>query len=165
MKFYNGSDLKKLINDYKNQGKSIDQNLIFHIVFSICLGLKEIHEKKIMHRDLKPENIFVTTDNKIKIGDFGISKQLTTNKDYASTRIGTLNYMALKLFGGKKYNIKVDIWAFGCIIYELFTLYFCFEDENKNTLGLVNKIIKCSIFNLKYILTINIYSPVYSSKL
>ena len=81
MEFCKGSDLKKLINDYKNQGKSIDQNLIFHIVFSICLGLKEIHEKKIMHRDLKPENIFVTTDNKIKIGDFGISKQLTTNKD------------------------------------------------------------------------------------
>ena len=68
--------------------------------------------------------------------------------------------MAPKLFGGKKYNIKVDIRAFGCIIYELFTLYYCFEDGNKNILGLVNKIINYSIFNLKYILTINIYSPV-----
>ena len=153
MEFCNGSDLRKLINDYKKKEKSIEQNSIFNIVLSICSGIKEIHEKKIVHRDLKPENIFVTLEKEIKIGDFGVSKQLLSNKAYASTKIGTYYYMAPELLNSKKYNNKVDIWAFGCIIYELLTLNYCFENEN--LFGLFNQII-----NEKHgTIDINKYSP------
>ena len=78
-------------------------------------------------------------NNKIKIGDFGISKQLDTKNKYAKSSVGTYNYMAPEILKGEKYNNKIDIWALGCIIYELLTLNICFEDEG--LYGLVNKII------------------------
>ena len=56
--------------------KLIEEKLIYNIIKQICLGIKEIHNKKIIHRDLKPENIFMNKNNEIKIGDFGISKEL-----------------------------------------------------------------------------------------
>ena len=129
MEYCEGNDLRKLINKYKDEGKLMDEQLIYSIVLDICLGIKEIHKNKIMHRDIKPENIFILNNNKIKIGDFGISKQLEKNKKSVSnhSQIGTFNYAAPELFKGK-YNNKVDIWSLGCIIYELLTLNYCFEN-------------------------------------
>ena len=93
----------------------------------ICEGLKEIHKNNIIHRDLKPENIFISKDYKIKIGDFGVSKQLETYTKNATTKKGTFNYMAPELIKNEKYNNKIDIWALGCILYELCTLNQCFN--------------------------------------
>jgi len=139
MEFCEGSDLKNFILSHKNQNKLIEENKIYSIILDICKGLKEIHKKNIIHRDLKPDNIFFGKDNLIKIGDFGISKQVNSNNKYATTTIGTNNYMAPEIISGKKYNNKVDIWALGCIIYELCTLDVCFQSEG--LLGLVNKIV------------------------
>jgi len=75
----------------------------------------------------------------IQIRDFGISKQVNSNNKYAITSIGTNNYMAPEIISGKKYNNKVDIWALGCIIYELCTLEVCFQSEG--LIGLCNKIV------------------------
>ena len=94
------------------KNKYIEENLIYSIITDICLGLKDIHNKDIIHRDLKPENIFIDGNNNIKIGDFGISKQLINASKYAyTTGIGTINYMAPEILNGKKYNNKIDIWA------------------------------------------------------
>lgn len=61
----------------------------------ICLGLKHIHDRKIIHRDIKSENIFLTSkDNLVKIGDFGISKSLDNTLANAQTRIGTPYYLS-----------------------------------------------------------------------
>ena len=139
MEYCEGSDLKKFINEYKTKNELIDENIINEIILDICLGIKVIHQKNLIHRDLKPENLFITKENKVKIGDFGISKQLDVNNKYANTSIGTNNYMAPEVIKGESYNEKVDIWAFGCIIYELFTLNVCFE--SKSLFGFVDKII------------------------
>ena len=139
MEYYE-KDLRQLLNEYKAKNKLIDQNIVYNIILGICLGIKEIHDNNIIHRDLKPENIFLNEDNEIKIGDFGISKQLEINDRYAYTTIGSNYYMAPEIIKGEKYNNKIDIWSFGCIIYELLTLNICFED--KSLLGLINKIIK-----------------------
>ena len=96
----------------------------------ICLGLEEIHSKKIIHRDLKPENIFLTKELQLKIGDFGISKQIKNINEYAKTQVGTLSYMAPEIIKGENYNNKVDIWSLGCIIYELCTLNYCFKSNS-----------------------------------
>ena len=140
MEYCEGSDLKKFINEHKKQNKLIEEKIIYKIVSNLCLGIKAIHDKNLIHRDLKPENIFISENFSIKIGDFGISKQLSVNEEYAVTSIGTSKYMAPEVIKGEKYNNKVDIWALGCIIYELFTLNVCFD--SKSLLGFVDIIIK-----------------------
>jgi serine/threonine protein kinase len=154
MEYCENSDLKKFIEKYKNKNQFIDQNLICSIVLDICSGIKEIHENDIIHRDLKPENIFISHDNRFKIGDFGISKKLNRTKHAKTKGIGTSYYMAPELLKKEgNYDNKVDMWALGCIIYELFTKEVCFYCQN--TLGSFNKILEGNHdkINLK------IYSP------
>lgn len=126
MEYCEGLDLRNFINDHRESKKKISETLIFYFVLDICFGLKEIHKKNLIHRDLKPDNLFITGDNSIKIGDFGISKQLDSEKEYAKTQTGTMLYMAPEIINGEKYNCKVDIWSLGCIIHELCTLNYCF---------------------------------------
>ena len=139
MEYCENGDLRKFINDYKNKKEKICENEIILIIFGICKGLEEIHSKNIIHRDLKPENIFLNKDFKIKIGDFGISKKFEESNQYAHSQIGTIHYMAPEMIKEKdsKYNNKVDIWALGCIIYELCTLNYCFD---ANIIGIINQI-------------------------
>ena len=140
MEFCDGLDLRKLINEHKENKSFINKHLIYHIIFNICLGLKEIHKKNLIHRDLKPDNLFLTGDYKIKIGDFGLTKKLKSENEYAKTQTGTLLYMAPEIVNDQKYNNKVDMWALGCIIYELCTLEFCFENTSiKKLIDTINE--------------------------
>ena len=72
---------------------------------------------KILHRDLKPNNVFLTFDNKIKIGDFGLAKMLDTTSEMANTRRGARIYMAPERHRGEDYQHKADVWSLGCILY------------------------------------------------
>ena len=153
MEYCEHGDLRKFIETHKKNKNLINQIIILNIILDICNGLKEIHSKNIIHRDLKPENIFIGKDYKIKIGDFGFSKQLVNSKDYVSTKKGSLNYIAPEMFKNSKYNNKVDLWSLGCIIYELCTLKYCFDfDEFGGVIGLSNSIInmKHNNIDLKY---------------
>ena len=145
MEYCEGLDLRKFIDENKEKNQLIDKCLIYDIISDICLGIKEIHSKNIIHRDLKPENLFISENSTnlkiiIKIGDFGISKQLNNNKDFTNTQIGTLAYMAPEILKGENYNNKVDIWSLGCIIQELCTLDLCFEGNSFITI--FNKIME-----------------------
>ena len=130
MEYCQNSDLSKFIKNYKDNNQSIEESIISSIVLDICAGIKEIHKNNIIHRDLKPENIFITDEHKCKVGDFGISKKLEGTNHAKTQGIGTIFYMAPELLSGNPYDNKVDIWALGCIIYELFTLEQCFFDKN-----------------------------------
>ena len=126
--FCSNLDLKSFINEHKKENKLINEQTIWTIILNLCNGIKKIHNNNMIHRDLKPGNIFISDNYKIKIGDFGISKILNET-NYAQTFAGTLLYMAPEMINGDKYTNKVDIWALGCIIYELCTLDYCFSDN------------------------------------
>ena len=132
MEYGGDSNLKKFIQKYKDKNQLIDEPILKKIIYQICLGLQEIHKANIIHRDLKPENIFINENNDIKIGDFGISKILETNKKYAKSNVGTFQYMALEISEGKNYNNKVDMYSLGCIMYELFHLRTYYYDKMKD---------------------------------
>ena len=119
-------DLRIILNEFKTKGQIFSKSAILYLIKSICLGLKEIHEKNLIHRDLKPENIFFKKDLNLMIGDFGVAKQLQNGIIHANTQIGTFRYMAPEILKNEKYSNKVDIYSLGCIIYELctFNLYF-----------------------------------------
>lgn len=75
----------------------------------------------ILHRDLKPENVFLDSEGNIKLGDFGLSKQVGALA-FANTYVGTPYYMSPELSTGQQYDAKSDIWALGCIVFELCAL-------------------------------------------
>jgi len=136
MEYCNCSNLSDFISNKKQESNNlIDENILCKIIYNICLSVQEIHSKEIIHRDLNPNNIFMYEDYNIKIGDFGISKHCDNTK----TNVGTQYYKAPEILLGKVYNNKVDIWALGCILYELFTLEKCFYCEYDT--GLINNIL------------------------
>ena len=140
MEYVDGKDLRNILNEYIKENKKIDEKIIINIIKQICLGIREIHNKNIIHRDLKPENILLDKNNKIKIGDFGISKQFNSYKSYTFTLSGksTIVYAAPEIYGNGNYNKKSDIYSLGCIIYELFTLSLYFNDKMRNNIKTIN---------------------------
>ena len=71
-----------------------------------------------MHRDLKPGNILIKGDC-IKLADFGLAKALNNSHDRYSFSVVTLHYRAKEVLMNHNYGLGVDIWALGCILYEL----------------------------------------------
>ena len=126
---YCGDNLKNFIKSYSENNEAIQEKIIMKIIMEICLGLKEIHTAKVIHRDLKPENIFIGKDYKVKIGDFGVSKILESYHQKAQSIAGTSHYIAPEIEKRQKYDFRVDIYSFGCIMYELFTLNEYYIDK------------------------------------
>ena len=133
MDYYEKGDLNSLLENLIKKNKYLNEEQIWHFFIQLSLGLEYIHQKNIIHRDLKPMNIFITRNNQIKIGDLGIAKMIKTFSK-ANTFLGTPYYMSPELCEGKPYNAKSDIWALGCILYELCSLKKPFNAFNQAAL-------------------------------
>ncbi|KAM5234752.1 serine/threonine-protein kinase Nek1 isoform 8-T9 [Hipposideros larvatus] len=103
------------------KGTLFQEDQILDWFVQICLALKHVHDRKILHRDIKSQNIFLTKDGTVQLGDFGIARVLNS-----------------------------DIWALGCVLYEMCTLKHAFEAGNMK--NLVLKIISgsCPPVSLHY---------------
>ncbi|NXC75074.1 NEK1 kinase, partial [Anhinga anhinga] len=112
------------------------KKMILDWFVQICLALKHIHDRKILHRDIKSQNIFLTKDGTIQLGDFGIARVLNSTAELARTCIGTPYYLSPEICQNKPYNNKSDIWALGCVLYEMCTLKHAFEAGNMKNLVL-----------------------------
>lgn len=88
-----------------------------------------MHSKGIMHRDLKPENMFLVNDELLKLGDFGVSKEIDAQINLTKTMCGTPNYMAPEVCKGIKYGYQADMWALGCAFYEIMCFRPPFEGK------------------------------------
>ncbi|XP_069797738.1 serine/threonine-protein kinase Nek1 isoform X13 [Narcine bancroftii] len=140
MDYCEGGDLFKRINAQKGILFSEEQILDWFV--QICLALKHVHDRKILHRDIKSQNIFLTKDGTVQLGDFGIARVLNSTVELARTCIGTPYYLSPEICENKPYNNKSDIWALGCVLYEMCTLKHAFEAGNMK--NLVLKIIRGS---------------------
>lgn len=134
MDYCEGGDLFKRINAQK--GALFQEDQILDWFVQICLALKHVHDRKILHRDIKSQNIFLTKDGTVQLGDFGIARVLNSTVELARTCIGTPYYLSPEICENKPYNNKSDIWALGCVLYELCTLKHAFEAGNMKNLVL-----------------------------
>ncbi|NWI77008.1 NEK5 kinase, partial [Dryoscopus gambensis] len=121
MEYCDGGDLMKRIN--MQHGVLFDEDQILSWFVQISLGLKHIHDKKILHRDVKAQNVFLSNNGKVaKLGDFGIARQLNSTTELAHTCVGTPYYLSPEICENRPYNNKTDIWSLGCVLYELCAL-------------------------------------------
>ena len=117
-----------------NMGRPLTENKIWKFTIQMCLGLDYLHSKKILHRDIKTMNIFLNKDENIRIGDLGVAKVLCESMNFAHTMVGTPYYLSPEMCEEKPYNEKSDIWALGCVIYELCTSKHPFDANNQGAL-------------------------------
>ncbi|XP_071941131.1 uncharacterized protein [Antedon mediterranea] len=134
MEYADGGDMGVIIKRKIETKTLILEHRITDWFVQICLALEYIHALNILHRDLKPQNIFVTSDDLVKVGDFGIARILRNADEHAYTAIGTPYYLSPEICCRKSYNQKSDMWAAGCILYELSTLRHPFDATDFSSL-------------------------------
>eukprot|EP00743_Colponemidia_sp_Colp-15_P010894 GILK01012068.1.p1 GENE.GILK01012068.1~~GILK01012068.1.p1 ORF type:complete len:862 (+),score=168.21 GILK01012068.1:96-2681(+) len=129
MEYAEGGNLSEKIKQAKMEGRHFDDDTILSWFSQIVLGVMLMHSKNILHRDIKTQNIFLTKDNYVKLGDFGIAKSLSENTLFAKTACGTPYFMSPEVCRGQQYNQKSDVWALGCTLYEMVMLKRPFDHE------------------------------------
>jgi serine/threonine-protein kinase len=137
----------------KLAGGAIPVDEAIRIAGQIADALQAAHDKGIIHRDLKPANIALTTDGQVKVLDFGLAKALGTDAASATADnsptltlaatqagiiLGTAAYMAPEQAKGKSADKRSDLWAFGCVLYEMLTGRRTFDgDDASDTMAAV----------------------------
>jgi len=117
---------------YTNQ---LSFKLCLRIANDIALATNYLHHSNIMHRDLKPENVLIGSElgfKPVKLCDFGLSRiKDLARKEQLTKCVGTPAYIAPEVFDREDYSFKADVYSFGIIIWELFTLQSPYEDCNQ----------------------------------
>lgn len=135
MEYANAGDLHECIRRHRDVTKThLPEDIVRNWLVQISFALEYLHKNCILHRDLKTQNIFMTSNRLLKIGDFGISKALSRDQDFATTGIGTPQYLSPEIIKQQKYDYKTDIWGLGCVIYEICSLNPAFSGSDLGAL-------------------------------
>merc|ERR1719270_3210738 len=110
---------KRSLMELHKRRKAITEPETRYFMNQILLGVKYLHEQKIIHRDLKLGNIFLNDEMEIKLGDFGLATKENFEGERKRTLCGTPNYIAPEVLTKKGHSYEVDIWSIGCIMYTL----------------------------------------------
>ncbi|KAL1657259.1 hypothetical protein SLS61_000304 [Didymella pomorum] len=126
--------LMKPMASLKDPGPGLPEKFIIPIARELALGLKFIHEAGVLHRDMKSNNVLILEDGRVQLCDFGVSGTLEPQKSKRTTIVGTPFWMAPELqrewikdadphsLAKPReilYGSEVDIWAYGCTVYEM----------------------------------------------
>ncbi|NXU79493.1 NEK10 kinase, partial [Oreotrochilus melanogaster] len=139
MELIEGVPLGDHFHSLKEKQQLFTEERIWHIFIQLCLALRYLHkEKRIVHRDLTPNNVMLGDKDKVTITDFGLAKQKQENCKLASV-VGTILYSCPEVVKSEPYGEKADVWAAGCILYQMATLNPPFYSTNM--LSLATKIV------------------------
>lgn len=111
-----GTTLRHVLDDFK----VIDYARALELIESVLSGLSAAHDAGIIHRDIKPENILLSNEGRIKLSDFGLSRNESTRTE-SNELLGTVGYMAPELVTGGAATKATDVYACGIMLYEMLT--------------------------------------------
>jgi serine/threonine protein kinase len=115
MELLEGSDLKSFI-----EGRVLEEvGEPLALMMQVAAGIAFVHARGLVHRDLKPGNIHVKPDGQVKIMDFGLVRVSDSNMTRTGMVMGSPSYMSPELIRGNKADARSDIFALGCVFYEL----------------------------------------------
>lgn len=101
-------------------GPCLPEDQVWNVLIQVSEGLNHLHTIRVLHRDIKASNIFLSPAGAVVIGDLGLGRALGGATAFAHTRgIGTPLYFSPEVCAEAPVNSKSDIWAFGCLLYEL----------------------------------------------
>ena len=151
--YADNGDLNQLIKEKKKKKEYFKEELLLNWFIQLCLAIQTLHEEEIIHRDIKPSNIYLMKDNTIKLGDFGIAKDISGFHRTKSIK-GTPLYTAPEIMEkrkkenrNKKYDYKVDIWSLGVTMCHLMTLESPFDSKNESYENILKGIKNKNILN------------------
>eukprot|EP00929_Paragymnodinium_shiwhaense_P020821 TRINITY_DN13756_c0_g1_i1.p1 TRINITY_DN13756_c0_g1~~TRINITY_DN13756_c0_g1_i1.p1 ORF type:complete len:345 (-),score=70.80 TRINITY_DN13756_c0_g1_i1:335-1369(-) len=127
-------DLAGYLRKNSDSGHQLPEDTVWKFSLQVGLGLRWLHSNRVLHRDVKPLNVFLTAEDNCRIGDLGIARMLSKDCDFAKTLIGTPFYLSPEVCNAAPYNDRSDVWAYGCVVYELCTLKRPFEAKNNAAL-------------------------------
>ncbi len=131
MEFVEGSALDEM---HDSQG-DLGLERTVRIIKEAAAGLKYIHSRRYVHRDVKPGNVLIRSDAHLKIADFGLAQKTGWVKRTRTGHVlGTAKYMAPELVEGGRVGPHTDVYALGCMAYELLAGKPPFEADNTNVL-------------------------------
>lgn len=128
MEYCEGGTLAQAIR--KRAGRPFDTAQVLRWLKQLASALSYVHDDCVLHRDLKTANVFLSAGGDIKLGDFGLSRALSTYTHFASTIVGTPYYMAPEVIASESYAHPADCWALGVILFEMLTLRRPFDGEH-----------------------------------
>jgi serine/threonine-protein kinase len=119
MEFVAGRTLRDIV---KTEGPMGEQRAM-EIMADVCAALDFSHRNGIIHRDVKPANIMINSDNAVKVMDFGIARALADGQGVTQTAavVGTAQYLSPEQARGELVDARSDVYAAGCVLYELIT--------------------------------------------
>ncbi|KAK7110811.1 serine/threonine-protein kinase Nek10-like [Littorina saxatilis] len=140
MELIEGATLADHFYSLKEKKAHFEEHRIWNIFLQMTLALRYLHkEKGIVHRDLTPNNIMLGENDKVTITDFGLAKQKHSDCSKMMSIVGTILYSCPEIVQNQPYGEKADIWALGCILYQMAALEPPFFSNNMLTL--VKKIV------------------------
>ncbi|KAG7475758.1 serine serine/threonine-protein kinase Nek10 [Solea senegalensis] len=140
MELIEGVPLAEHFNSLKEKQQRLTEDRIWNIFIQMCLALRYLHkEKRIVHRDLTPNNIMLGEKDKVTITDFGLAKQKQESSKLTSV-VGTILYSCPEVVKNEPYGEKADVWALGCVLYQMVMLQPPFYSSNM--LSLASKIVE-----------------------
>jgi len=116
MALYEGETLQS-----KLRGGALPVETALSYAIQSCAGLAAAHEAGIIHRDVKPGNLFITTDETVKVLDFGLAKLADMTLTGTRRAMGTLTYISPEQLSGERVDSRTDVWSLGVVLYEMLT--------------------------------------------
>ena len=124
MEYIAGITLRQALDDFG----VFDSEQTLELVEGVLAGLAAAHKAGILHRDIKPENVFLADDGRIKLGDFGLAREIENNTTTGNL-IGTVAYLSPELVTRGQADARSDVYAIGIMMFEMLTGRQPFEGE------------------------------------